>query len=117
MAEGVATTVLGNTGLLFCLLHPALNAIFKEVVAANGDGMGVARTVGGWEYILPAPAVGGFEGLRNGVSALWNTKDHQESKAIATPDPTVNPSAPSPAHLSIDHQKIKYRSLLLSIVI
>ena len=46
MAEGVATTVLGNIGLLFCLLHPALNAIFKEVVAANGSGMGVARTVG-----------------------------------------------------------------------
>ncbi len=68
MAEGVATTVLGNTGLLFCVLHPALNAIFKEVVAANGSGMGVARTVGGWEYILPASGVGGVEGLRNRVA-------------------------------------------------
>lgn len=47
MAEGVAITVFGNTGLLFYLLHPAVNAIFKDVVAAIGSGMGVARTVGG----------------------------------------------------------------------
>lgn len=55
MAEGVATPVFGDTGLLFGWLHPALNAIFREMMTANGSGTGVTRTMSGWKYILPAP--------------------------------------------------------------